>query len=109
MAGKVKGFIIAIDGPAGAGKSTVSRLLAESIEGRLLDTGAMYRAVAYFGIKSEAKTESEFAVLARVLKFSSDKTSGALLVNGEGLGNEIRSRRVTETASKISKFPLVRR
>src|SRR4051812_3535252 len=101
---KLSGTIIAIDGPAGAGKSTVSRLLAESINGKLLDTGAMYRAVAYFGNRSQAKTENEYAVIARLLKFSSDKESGALLVNGEDLGARIRTRRVSETASKISKY-----
>jgi len=51
-----KGFIIAIDVPAGAGKSTVSRLLAQERGGMLLDTGAMYRSVAYFVLRAGAKS-----------------------------------------------------
>ncbi|MFM8315103.1 MAG: (d)CMP kinase, partial [Deltaproteobacteria bacterium] len=65
MVKKVKsGYIVAIDGPAGAGKSTVSRLLALELGGRLLDTGAMYRSVAYYAVKEGIKTASGFSKIA---------------------------------------------
>ncbi|NBX81611.1 hypothetical protein EBQ90_00765 [bacterium] len=77
-----KGFIIAIDGPAGAGKSTVSRSLAEELHGMLLDTGAMYRSVAYFGLRAGAKTEREYAIIAKALVFQPSSDRRHLLVNG---------------------------
>ena len=67
-----RGFIIAIDGPSGAGKSTVSRRLAEQLGGRLLDTGAMYRAVAYYAIGEAAHNETACEKIARRLHFSFD-------------------------------------
>lgn len=105
---RVKGVIIAIDGPSGAGKSTVSRQLAEALEGRLLDTGAMYRTVAYFALKENAKTEEEFRQIASRIKFSSKGDSEILLMNGEDLGLRLRSEKVSQMASKVSSFKEVR-
>lgn len=102
------GFIVAIDGPSGAGKSTVSRQLAEAVGGRLLDTGAMYRSVAYFAIKEAATTEQDFAHIAKRLEFSSSASEEALLVNGEDLGLKLRSEKVSQMASAVSSFRLVR-
>lgn len=105
---QLKGCIVAIDGPSGAGKSTVSRLLAEALEGRLLDTGAMYRAVGYFSLKAKAATARDYGAIARRLKFDIDLKSGAILVAGEDLGAKLRSPKVSQMASKVSQFKSVR-
>jgi CMP/dCMP kinase len=106
---QVRGFIVAIDGPSGAGKSTVSRQLAESLQGRLLDTGAMYRSVAYFAIKQDAKTGSEFAALAKGIVFSMDEREELMLFNSENLGAKLRTEEVSLMASRISQFGAVRK
>lgn len=102
------GYVVAIDGPAGAGKSTVSRQLAEAIAGKLMDTGAMYRSVAYFAVKESAESPKELAAIARRLSFSGDPLGDALLVNGEDLGLKLRTERVSLMASSISRFGGVR-
>lgn len=102
------GYIVAIDGPSGAGKSTVSRQLAEVLGGRLLDTGAMYRSVAYLALKAGASSEKEIVRLAKQVKFSSDAAMETLLVNGEDLGHRLRTPRVSQLASKVSGIKGVR-
>lgn len=104
-----KGYVVAIDGPAGAGKSTVSRKLAAALQGRLLDTGGMYRSVAYFALKTGASTEMELGKIARSLRFDVEKKHQHLLVNGIVLGLKLRTQKVGQMASHISKFGAVRR
>jgi cytidylate kinase len=106
---KQKGYLVAIDGPAGAGKSTVSQHLAKALKGQLLDTGAMYRSVAFFGLEKNAQTEKEFIAVARKTKFSIHKKKQILLSNGKNLGKKIRTPRVSEWASLISKYKEVRK
>lgn len=103
-----RGYIVAIDGPAGAGKSTVSRQLADSLNGRLLDTGAMYRSVAYYSIKSETKEEKAIGAIAQKLKFEADELGESLTVNGVSLGNRLRTEKVSQMASFVSQFKSVR-
>lgn len=103
-----KGYIVAIDGPSGAGKSTVSHQLAETLHGRLLDTGAMYRSVAYYALKAETKDEKKIGVIASKLKFQANKKYDQLLVNGEELGLRLRSEKVSQMASFVSQFKKVR-
>ncbi len=103
-----RGFIVSIDGPAGAGKSTVSRQLADALGGVLLDTGAMYRAVAYFAIHSEVKLAKDFGNIARRLEFDYDKETKILTINGQDLGSKIRSEEVSVMASAVSRFKSVR-
>lgn len=109
MRKKVKsGYIVAIDGPAGAGKSTVSRLLALELNGRLLDTGAMYRSVAYFAVKENVTTALGFSQIAKQLKFDYDAKTQSLLVNGKEMGQRLRTQGVSQLASTVSAFKGVR-
>ena len=105
---KKTGFIVAIDGPSGAGKSTVSRQLAESLQGRLLDTGAMYRAVGFYSLEAGLDEEQEVAKIAEQLKFAYDRKHEVLSVNKHDLGNKLRTEEVGARASYLSQFRLVR-
>lgn len=102
------GYVVAIDGPAGAGKSTVSKQLAEALGGKLMDTGAMYRSVAYYAVKQGVEGPKELSRIARGLSFSVDPKSETLLVNGEDLGLKLRTERVSQMASSISRYRGVR-
>jgi cytidylate kinase len=104
-----RGLIIAIDGPSGAGKSTVSRQLAEALEGMLLDTGGMYRSVAYFAIEEKIERSADLGKLARRLEFDVDTETKMLLVGGKDMGPKLRTEEVSAKASSISKFIMVRK
>jgi cytidylate kinase len=105
---KKESLVVTIDGPAGAGKSTVSKQLAEVLGGMLLDTGGMYRSVAYFAHKQGARTAKEFEKIARGLKFEIEHKTRTLLVNGEDLGHRLRTQEVSTMASNVSQFKGVR-
>lgn len=109
MQKKSKGFVISIDGPSGAGKSSVSRNLAIALEGRLMDTGSMYRSVAYYAVKEKVENEEEIAKIAKRLKFSVDPKTQVLLVDKKDLGQKIRTQKIGAMASKISQYKLVRK
>jgi len=95
-------FVIAIDGPAGAGKSTVARAAAGKLHGfRYLDTGAMYRAVTAF-LMREGGDETE---AARGLELDGDR----YVVHGEDVSHDIRMAEVTADVSRVAAIPEVRR
>jgi cytidylate kinase len=93
-------MVIAIDGPAGAGKSSVARAAAERLGFTYLDTGAMYRAVAY-----RAKDAPDAAAVARNVKL---ELGERVLVDGEDVTERIREPWVSEAASRVSSDPGVR-
>jgi cytidylate kinase len=93
-------MVIAIDGPAGAGKSSVARAAAERLGFTYLDTGAMYRAVAY-----RAKDAPDAAAVARDVKL---ELGERVLVDGEDVTERIREPWVSEAASRVSSDPGVR-
>lgn len=101
-------MVIAIDGPAGAGKSTVARAVAAALGFTYLDSGAMYRCVALGGLESGADLDDgeAMATLARSLQIGLDGERVEL--DGRDVGAEIRSPRVTEAASRVSVHPGVR-
>ena len=101
-------FVVAIDGPAGAGKSTVARQVAGRLKDfRYLDTGAMYRAVTAYLLRFDKlhTSEQEMAEAAEGLVLDGDK----LILHGEDVTGDIRTASVTAEVSRISAFPLVRR
>src|SRR5688500_11222387 len=101
-------MVIAIDGPAGAGKSTVARGVADALGFTYLDSGAMYRCVAMAALRtgSDLDNDDELGDLARALEISFDGDSA--LVEGQAVGEEIRSPEVTAAASRVSVHPQVR-
>jgi CMP/dCMP kinase len=101
-------MIITIDGPAGAGKSTVARALAKRLGFQFLDTGAMYRAVALAGLRRRIdwKRPGKLAELAKTLRI--ECAGDRVLLDGEDIGGEIRSPRVTEVTRHAADNPDVR-
>ncbi len=95
-------IIVTIDGPAGSGKSTAARQLAVRLGFDFLDTGAMYRAVAWQCLNSQIDLQSEddVAGCARDLKISIG--DGKVIANGEDVSAAIRTPEVTEVASKVA-------
>lgn len=104
--------IVAIDGPAGAGKSTIARRVAEELGFQLVDTGAIYRTVAYKALQLDIELEDghSLAQLAADLDFEFRLVDGTnqILCNGEQLGDEIRTADVSRAASFVSAHPEVR-
>lgn len=99
---------IAIDGPAGAGKSTVAKKLAEKLNILYLDTGAMYRAVAYYAMQNQIKGNDDHAVRTIFDHLSIDFVNGKLILNGSDVSSEIRTPDVEREVSEFASNPLVR-
>ena len=99
---------IAVDGPAGAGKSSVSKEVAQKLGIDYLDTGAMYRAAAYFMLANNVDVDDADVLAAALDNVQLDYTGGVLCLNGKELADEIRSAEVTKMATRISALPPVR-
>jgi cytidylate kinase len=104
----MKYYAVAIDGPAGSGKSTVAKQLARRLHFTYVDTGAMYRAVAWRSIIEEIDpTESEkIALLAEKIDFSLHQRG--MLIDGERLQDQLRLPEVSSRASTVAKIAGVR-
>lgn len=102
-------MIIAIDGPAGSGKSTIAKKLSEILNIKYVETGALYRAIAYYIIenKIENYTDFEFLKNLKIEQKFMNKTARTFL-NGEDITNAIKGENVGNLASEISKFKEVR-
>jgi GTP-binding protein len=107
-----EGITIAIDGPAGSGKSTVSRLVAEALDGGFLDTGAMYRAIAWSCLEDGVDLADREAV-ARVaeeidLALGTDPAGATVVVAGTDVTSAIRTERISQHVSAVATNTLVR-
>jgi cytidylate kinase len=103
--------VIAIDGPAGAGKSTVAKAIAAKLGFTYLDTGAMYRAVGLLALRSGVTEEKGVGTIAEGmdLQFQPGADGQRLIVNGEDVTGLIRTPEVGEAASRLSAFSQVRK
>jgi cytidylate kinase len=109
---RVRPLIVAIDGPAGVGKSTVAKLLASRLGYLYLDTGALYRATAWAVIESglhPADAEAVAALLPTLsLQMQFHQGAAAVLVNGKDVSGDLRTPAVSSAASVVSAMPAVR-
>ena len=106
------GFIVAVDGPAGSGKGTVTKLIGEKLDLVTFDTGAMYRAVSYYMIKNNIKLDDKEKILKMLNEINMDikfeNRVQILYLNNEKLVNELRTKEVNEIVSQVSHIPEVR-
>ena len=104
--------IVAIDGPAGAGKSTVTRQSAKVLGLCYLDTGAMYRALTWLALKTNTPMSDECAIAELIgssyLEYNLDPGSLSLKINGEDVTEAIRSLEVTSRVSEMAAISVVR-
>ncbi len=105
---------VAIDGPAGSGKSTVARLVAQKLDYLYIDTGAMYRAITHLALKTGVNLDDQDALglLAEAAKFSSVRFCGsgdiALWCNGADVTPYLRKWDVTREVARVAAVPAVR-
>lgn len=106
------GMNIAIDGPAGAGKSTIAKKLAKDLGYIYVDTGAMYRAMAYYFMQNHiaADDTEKIAKACETVDISIEYVNGeqCVLLNGENVNGVIRNEEVGNMASATSVYPVVR-
>jgi cytidylate kinase len=105
------GIVVAIDGPSGAGKSTVGRALAERLGYTYIDTGAMYRAIAWKALRTSVplESDSDLAALSEATNLELVDGGRRVRVDGADVTSEIRSPEVTSAASRVSVHGGVRR
>lgn len=107
-----KPFNIAIDGPAGAGKSTIAKLVAKKLGFIYVDTGAMYRALALYFIRRGIRAEDEEGIAAAckdaVITIRYQDRTQRVILNGEDVSGSIRTEAVGNMASATSVYPAVR-
>jgi cytidylate kinase len=102
-------MIVAIDGPAGAGKSTVARRLAQRLGFRYLDTGAMYRALTWLALERGADLDDgeDLAALARANPISFEDEQH-VVIDDRDISDEIREPRIDRLVSSVARHPAVR-
>ena len=112
MKGKIKMIAVAIDGPAGAGKSTLARAVAKRLSYIYVDTGALYRSIALNAVRNNVEISNSGEIEKMLektkieLKFINDEQR--VFLNGEDVSDKIRTSEISMAASSISALPAVR-
>src|SRR4051812_48025554 len=110
-------LVVALDGPAGTGKSTVARAVAERLGVPYLDTGAMYRAVTWAALRDglvpgghddQGAVGDGLADLVKRMELHLDPVTGAVVVDGSDVRHAIRGPQVTAAVSAVAAVPVVR-
>ena len=104
----MKNLVIAVDGPAGAGKSTIAKLIAEKLNINYIDTGAMYRAITYKCLQNNIDINNEEEVIKIAKDCEIDFKDNNIYLNGEILKDEIRTMEVSNNVSNVAKIKEVR-
>lgn len=105
----MKKLVVAIDGPAAAGKSTVAKMVAKKIGATYIDTGAMYRAVTYFALSQNIDPKDESAVVSLLPKLKLDiKENERIFLNGTDVTKQIRSIEVNDNVSYVASYKDIR-
>ena len=101
-------LVIAVDGPAGAGKSTIAKLIADKLNINYIDTGAMYRAVTYKCLQNNIDINNEEEVINIAKECDIDFKDNNIYLNGNILKDEIRTMEVSNNVSNVAKIKEVR-
>ncbi|MCS5421026.1 MULTISPECIES: (d)CMP kinase [Psychrilyobacter] len=101
-------FIVAVDGPAGSGKSTISKMVAKKYRLTYLDTGAMYRMIAFTSIRDGVDLDNIEEVVNLLDRVNIDMKDGKFYVDGDDVSLEIRTPEVTAIVSKVAAIREVR-
>ena len=104
----MKNLVIAVDGPAGAGKSTIAKLIAEKLNINYIDTGAMYRAVNLKCLQNNVNIENEAEVIELAKKTDIDFRDNNIYLDSKIVNDEIRTLEVSKNVSDVAKIKEVR-
>jgi len=104
----MKKFIIAIDGPSGAGKGTIARTLAQQLGYRHIDTGAMYRAVAWMAAHDGVALDDEAGVTSVARHAAIVVEDGVVSIDGHDVTRAIRTSEMDKAAATVARLPRVR-
>jgi CMP/dCMP kinase len=106
--GRMKNLVIAIDGPSGAGKGTISRTISRALGYRHIDTGAMYRAIGWKALHEGVDLDDEATVVALARRAALSVEGGLVSIDGHDVTRAIRTPEIDRAATRVARLPGVR-